>query len=69
MAGDEDVIAKLDALMGNDISVITQFTFSDAPPSPNRLSNETLFMVFQRKKFNKKANNNFTYIMADCLMQ
>lgn len=44
---------QLDALMGNDISVISHFTFSQSAPEPFCNNKPFSFSVFYRRKFNK----------------
>lgn len=46
---------QLDALMGNDISVISHFTFSQSAPEPFCNNKPFSFSVFYRRKFNKNT--------------
>lgn len=56
---------QLDALMGNDISVISHFTFSHSAPEPSLQQN-----LFHRRKRNKtNPINSVADCIADRIMQ
>jgi len=58
---------QLDALTGNNISVISHFTFSQSASEPHFRSNLLLFPVSRKRKDEKKTNNNVSDCITGCI--